>query len=572
MSRRQSRLSVDTHQNDTLLEFETFKKKFLLANKHITKLNSTLSVRIEELNAQISTLYVENLRLRASEIALASQLKKERDKSRKMLADAESATHALMKHFGHMRKSFNISQQASTTPEQSAPPRARRPPPNPNSSPTVPRLARAPTIPGIVEDEEQEDDAIVFVGEPTPSPTPQRRKSKPRASLAREVEEITLVHFDEELSKAGKRKPTRRQSGLLTAKVAVTVSEAVPARPPSPAFGSPLRREAALDEEEEVIAAISATEPMDEDEDEEPIAMTITRRDKKKKTREKDERERDREKEVERDRDRELVAESSRRDREKRRTRDSDDGPGPFETKKPKLKDVTNSPPPRPSLATLEITSDRDRQRSPDTDLPPISNTSAAATTSYAAARNFLTPVTTPAQLPRTTSDQRPSLPTPRSSSPLLSIPASDSDPQAAGRERRTRKSVNYAEPKLNTKMRKPDPPPSSSSKRGSSASELPSRKSLVDAPPVPSTAGDIPSQPQPLAGVKRKKSRVYIPVAEEEESEGAQADAEYGGLHVTDASSGWVSESRRRSVAHHTSGVRRGDGGDELRRHSMAV
>lgn len=58
MSRRQSRVSVDTRQTDTLLEFETceslprlvrsaafspviehaaVKKKFLLANKHITK-------------------------------------------------------------------------------------------------------------------------------------------------------------------------------------------------------------------------------------------------------------------------------------------------------------------------------------------------------------------------------------------------------------------------------------------------------------------------------------------------------------------------------------------------------
>jgi hypothetical protein len=89
----------------------TVKKKFLLANKHITKyekficlkcqtlayvtsrLNSTLSVRIEELNAQISMLYVENLRLRASEIALASQLKREREQSRKILEDAEATVN-----------------------------------------------------------------------------------------------------------------------------------------------------------------------------------------------------------------------------------------------------------------------------------------------------------------------------------------------------------------------------------------------------------------------------------------------------------------------------------------------
>ena len=125
MSRRESRASMGARQNDALSEFENctsylrsdscshlispiVKKKFLLANKHITKcaaryilsttllinilrLNSTLSSKIEELNAQISTLYVENLRLRASEIALTSQLKRERAKSQKIMSDADSA-------------------------------------------------------------------------------------------------------------------------------------------------------------------------------------------------------------------------------------------------------------------------------------------------------------------------------------------------------------------------------------------------------------------------------------------------------------------------------------------------
>src|ERR1700691_5120781 len=54
------------------------------------RLNSTLSVRIEELNAQISSLYVENLRLRASEISLAAQLERERAKSGKAMVDAEA--------------------------------------------------------------------------------------------------------------------------------------------------------------------------------------------------------------------------------------------------------------------------------------------------------------------------------------------------------------------------------------------------------------------------------------------------------------------------------------------------
>jgi hypothetical protein len=56
-----------------------------------SRLNSTLSVKIEELNAQVSALYVENLRLRSSEIALSAQLKREKEKSRSIMADAEAA-------------------------------------------------------------------------------------------------------------------------------------------------------------------------------------------------------------------------------------------------------------------------------------------------------------------------------------------------------------------------------------------------------------------------------------------------------------------------------------------------
>lgn len=60
------------------------------------------------------------------------------------------------------------------------------------------------------------------------------------------------------------------------------------------------------------------------------------------------------------------------------------------------------------------------------------------------------------------------------------------------------------------------------------------------------------------------------MPVDEEEESEGAQADAEYGGLRTVSGSTGWVNDSRRRSV-HHSGSTRKSDV-EELRRHSMAV
>jgi hypothetical protein len=76
---------------------------------------------------------------------------------------------------------------------------------------------------------------------------------------------------------------------------------------------------------------------------------------------------------------------------------------------------------------------------------------------------------------------------------------------------------------------------------------------------------------------VKRKKSRPYIDPDDLDESDGAQADAEFGGTGLIN---GWVNiDGRRKSVVHgHTSGgsrMRNGEmrlDGDGGRRHSMAV
>lgn len=76
------------------------------------------------------------------------------------------------------------------------------------------------------------------------------------------------------------------------------------------------------------------------------------------------------------------------------------------------------------------------------------------------------------------------------------------------------------------------------------------------------------------VTNIKRKKSRPYIDPDEYEESDGAQADAEFGsgsGL------SGWINiEGRRKSTVHGhghkvTSAPKKIDG-DEARRRSMAV
>ncbi|KAI0628856.1 hypothetical protein C8Q77DRAFT_1145802 [Trametes polyzona] len=555
MSRRQSRISIDTRQNDTLLEFENFKKKFLLANKHITKLNSTLSARIEELNAQISTLYVENLRLRASEIALTSQLKKEKEKSRKILADTESATHTLMKQLGLIRKSWGVSHSRSPTPESNPPPpRARRPIPDPNVSPPPNRLARAPTVPGIMEDDENNASSPEDPdgdAEHESSPTlPRKRKTKLRSSSssssrlpvpaqkAASPPTVDTVHidFEEQLGKSGKRRPTRRQSGLLTSVSITAVTADSLNRPPSPVPESPLRD--ALEEED------GAGEP---DEDEvEAILQAVTKRREK----------REKESERARERDTDHAIESVRpRERKKQR---AVEGPADVpEGSKSKFKDVTNSQASRAGLPPLDTTSEHDRRRTPDVDVPTSATSTSAASTST---RNFLTtPATTPAPSSKPTSH----LPTPRSSSPIAEPPQTDPEPLVSGRERRVRKSVNYAEPKLNTKMRKPDPaPPPTSTKRSSAASE--------DAPPISSRSSsshsaDADAEAPTTGTVRRKKSRAYVP-PDDDESEGAQADAEYGGLRT----GSWANvDGRRRSV--HASSSRRVEG-DDVRRHSMAV
>jgi hypothetical protein len=59
-------------------------------------------VKIEELNAQISALNVENLRLRSSEIALSAQLRREKDKSRSIMADAEAAVRSPLLTHTHL--------------------------------------------------------------------------------------------------------------------------------------------------------------------------------------------------------------------------------------------------------------------------------------------------------------------------------------------------------------------------------------------------------------------------------------------------------------------------------------
>jgi hypothetical protein len=125
------------------------------------------------------------------------------------------------------------------------------------------RIARPPNVPGIYEDEEPSTSSA---GEQEKPLIPARKKLKTSKSSSSKLpipargssptppssetnrQRIDLANVD---SKIKPRKTIRRQSGLLK----VNTESLAPPRSASPAFGSPIRLEAALAEAAEEIAA-----------------------------------------------------------------------------------------------------------------------------------------------------------------------------------------------------------------------------------------------------------------------------------------------------------------------------
>ncbi|KZT37239.1 hypothetical protein SISSUDRAFT_880486 [Sistotremastrum suecicum HHB10207 ss-3] len=427
MSRRNSRSNPT--EFDALLEFETFKKKYLIVNRHITKLNSTLSVRVEELNAQIGELYGENLRLKAENVALTVQLKREKGKMRNLMAEAELATEQLMRQISSLRHSFSISHH-SPFPDEPQRSRATRPSTNP-----PPRISRPPAFEQIHEvlaeegDNEAEDDDE----EPTPTRPPSRRLGDsrlPRLVIEPSNGESSAVSID-------KKKAMRRQSGLL---------EHIP-RPASPLAMSPT-----------TPVPVAELGPLREDEEAEVLALV------------------DPKPKVMKPKDIPKIVPPEKVER----------------VVPERLKDVTNSSG-NPRSSTLQ--------------LPPTPSTVSSSPISLfspASSAATCTPLTTPSTTPKPSPIY---LNTPVSADPPSRYTPVDEAPSedktntitaSGSRERRARKSVNYAEPKLNTKMRKPSPPPS----------------------PLP-TVG---------SSVKRKKPPLFHGTTSADDDAGAEGDAEVDG------------------------------------------
>jgi len=561
-----------------------------VANKQITKQNSCLSAKIEELNAHISTLYVENLRLRASEIALSSQLRREKDRCQKIMADAEAATMNLLKHLGIIRQSYGVTPDSSSgksTPDlkdSDSPPQASSLRPRPRS-PTAPRLSQQPSVPDIVEDVEPHEISSderdfhhhhhdAHSGSHTSSrskgrhstsrlPVPSRVASPPPPATTSR----NLLTAGETSQKS--HKLTRRPSGLM----------ATPAdmfeRSFSPTFDAPHLVGLDLSDDEIVeVEVLNKNAGRVESDGSKVLNDDPSNDERREAAKEKNKKERKaRPKDVDGEQD--GVTERKPRKKIKERSGNLD----------VKLQDVTNSPRPRDAPSPIEISDEPlpgncDTLSPHPTDLPPSSSPSAFSDPGY--------------------------LPTPLPSSaattpvPTLSLPLSDIDPNAGSRERRARRSVNYTEPSLRKKMRKPDsiappgtrpslsitiptpdstPPPESQRRRSLDSTDTEGGSN----PPSsnkPRSSGSSRSSSASVA--KRKRALKTSSDAGSEsgdfddgdDDDGADADGEWNdtrGVRVSAASRRRsVQDSGERAIA--TNDKRRTKDGEDLRRHSIAV
>ncbi|KAG8898272.1 hypothetical protein FRB99_007555 [Tulasnella sp. 403] len=387
MSRRHSRVSLADRQNEALQEFETLKRKYLQYNKAIIKENSQLRVQIEELKGQISQLYAENLALGKSNIALEKELKHERANKRGaerntiQAADAVAAT--LIKQIEGLRKSFSKhTTEQPPSPAQELPQSLTRTRPPPSSRQNL--LAKAPDFDLIeecdAEDEDVADDDELLTGRARELDSP-TRSTTPTEPLPPQEPLSTIP-----TTVSSRRKPTRRQSGLLgPARVARQVheDEPMPSEEDAPRSSGEPRKAV----EQDITEAVSPG----------PTSTAQTKK--------------------------------------KPRARSSGKG----------LVDVTNSPP------------RRDRKAAETQNLMSIVAQASDDAIKSSNKQMEYEPSESPFLVSLPSTHDNP--PNSRASESTEGPPG---DPESAGgssRPTRTRKSVNYAEPKLNTKMRKPDEP-----------------------------------------------------------------------------------------------------------------
>ncbi|KAG8709092.1 hypothetical protein FRC08_018540 [Ceratobasidium sp. 394] len=484
-SRRESRTYVA--QNDALMEFENFKKKYLLVNKHVTKLNSTLSVRIEELNAQISKLQVENLRLRGANLNLVAQLKREREgKGRNAHATAllDAATAEALRQLAIIRdailaptQSPHASPQSIPTPPSSSPttaPTRITGPVHPTPSTRL-AVARAPEFASLIETSETPHKRRRSSGAGTEGSDSEMehhaRVAAQRATPgAHRVAAPVYMDIEPEVEPKARR-PARRQSGLLTRSAAVLTLEG----------------EEDIDQETSPVENADVFEPSIKPKSK-PSSVSSTSSSEFK---------RGKRKLVESDPDDAInsvgvivdardLDDPSEREGENQPFKPLQHAQSRVVANAAKLQDVTNSP-----RRTASHSLKKDRGKIVEDQPVPISYVGTLAVS-------------------KTKPPSRTLIPTPTSGSGRLTpIPgAAEDDPVAGGRERRVRKNINYAEPKLNTKMRKPDPDATSFGPRISIPAAKPRSSSSATRGPSPPPDSPMPAlldpSPKPEAATAK--------------------------------------------------------------------
>ena len=492
----------------------------------------------------------------------------------------------MMKSFGSIRKNFNIPSPKTPSPKKEPVPKARRPVLNPDASPHVNRLARPPRVPEIFEEDEAGSDVLEEDGSQSPTPVPRRKKPRSTASSSRPhlpaptiplppqnltapIVATIQVDINESLLKQGKRRISRRQSGLInvtssgssgsTSSSSRSCASPPPPRPPSPAFGSPLRRSAGLAEEEEEYEALHGRRPANSNKD--THLERETSKGKKKRTLTQAQAE--------------EAPTGDDHEREKRRLREDPDVAGP------RLQDLTNAFGPHIPLPPLDT--NVSGMDSSATDMVLLTCPQIRIATECCLIRiQICLPLHSriallahrsrhPEQHPRPPTFPRPATRVHRlSCSPNLrhlrwDVNAACARVSITPSPSSTRAYLTFSPflpllqlfSALCRKMRKPDPVPSSV-KRISSASQLPqgeNPRSLLE---------DTTASTE-----RRRKSRPRLPL-DDEESDGAQADDEP--LVETRVRAGLANVDMRRRSAVVSASRRSLIEDDEGRRHSMLV
>lgn len=155
-----------------------------------------------------------------------------------------------MKHLQHLRQSYNIDSSPPTPPTLPSP-KARRPVQANNPDAQISRLCRPPNIPEILEEDEpvaSSSDSDSGQLNLFNSRTTSKLRSPP-ARVSRKARPSPPLHVNLN-GTTQRKKSSRRQSGRLS--LNANEQSLVP-RPPSPAFGSPIRKAAALAQDEDEI-------------------------------------------------------------------------------------------------------------------------------------------------------------------------------------------------------------------------------------------------------------------------------------------------------------------------------